>query len=146
MSLPTRIDSDRRQWLTETSVAGGAGLVATAVPFVVSKAPSERTRALGPTGHRKRSDSRPAACTRWSGTPKCTGLFVALFGEGVVHRPTIFSLALFPVIGLVYGLLALREEMRVLAEFGDEYRASQRRVPMFMPRFGQWGQFVERSS
>jgi methanethiol S-methyltransferase len=78
--------------------------------------------------------------------PQYTGLFIGLFGEGIVHWPTIFSLALFPVIVLVYGLLARREEERVLAEFGDEYRAYQRRVPMFIPRFGQWGQFVERSS
>jgi len=78
--------------------------------------------------------------------PQYTGLFIGLFGEGVVHWPTIFSVALFPMIVLVYGLLARREEQRVLAEFGDEYRTYQRRVPMFIPRFGQWGQFVERSS
>ncbi|MBU0590411.1 MAG: ubiquinol-cytochrome c reductase iron-sulfur subunit [Gammaproteobacteria bacterium] len=40
-------DPDRRLWLTVTSVAGGAGLVATAVPFVASMSPSERARALG---------------------------------------------------------------------------------------------------
>lgn len=41
------IDRDRRDWLAATSVAGGAGVVATAVPFVASMAPSERARALG---------------------------------------------------------------------------------------------------
>ena len=78
--------------------------------------------------------------------PQYTGLFVGLFGEGVVHWPTIFSVALFPVIVLVYWLLARREERRVLQEFGDEYRTYMQRVPMFIPRSGQWGQFVERSS
>ncbi|MCB1945385.1 MAG: isoprenylcysteine carboxylmethyltransferase family protein, partial [Thauera sp.] len=78
--------------------------------------------------------------------PQYTGLFVGLFGEGVVHWPTIFSVALFPVIVLVYWLLARREERRVLQEFGDEYRTYMQRVPMFIPRPGQWGQFVERSS
>lgn len=78
--------------------------------------------------------------------PQYTGLFVALFGEGVVHWPTIFSVALFPVIVLVYWLLARSEEKRVLEEFGDEYRAYRRRVPMFIPRLGRWRQFVERSS
>ena len=78
--------------------------------------------------------------------PQYTGLFVGLFGEGVVHWPTVFSVALFPVIVLVYWLLARREEKRVLQEFGDEYRAYMRRVPMFLPRIGQWGQFVERSN
>lgn len=78
--------------------------------------------------------------------PQYTGLFIGLFGEGIVHWPTIFSVALFPVIVLVYGLLARREEKRVLQEFGDEYRAYQRRVPMFIPRLSQWGQFVDRSN
>lgn len=78
--------------------------------------------------------------------PQYTGLFVGLFGEGVVHWPTVFSVALFPVIVLVYGLLARREEKRVLQEFGDEYRAYMRRVPMFFPRIGQWGQLLQQSS
>jgi len=78
--------------------------------------------------------------------PQYTGLFVGLFGEGVVHWPTIFSVALFPVIVLAYWLLARSEEKRVLEEFGDEYRAYRRRVPMFIPRIGQWRQFVEGSS
>lgn len=47
MSITPPIDADRRLWLTATSVAGGAGLVATAVPFVASMTPSERARALG---------------------------------------------------------------------------------------------------
>lgn len=41
------IDPDRRLWLTATSTAGGIGLIATAVPFVSSMAPSERARAIG---------------------------------------------------------------------------------------------------
>ena len=41
------VDKDRRLWITATTVAGGAGLVATAAPFVASLAPSERARALG---------------------------------------------------------------------------------------------------
>lgn len=78
--------------------------------------------------------------------PQYTGLFVGLFGEGVVHWPTVFSVALFPVIVLVYWLLARREEKRVLQEFGDEYRTYMQRVPMFLPRVGLWGQLVERSN
>jgi len=78
--------------------------------------------------------------------PQYTGLFIGLFGEGVVHWPTFFSVALFPVIVLVYWLLARSEEKRVLEEFGDEYRAYRRRVPMFVPRLSQWGRFVESSS
>ncbi len=78
--------------------------------------------------------------------PQYTGLLLGLFGEGVVHWPTVFSVTLFPLIVLVYVLLARSEEKRVLAEFGEAYRAYRRRVPAFIPRIGQWGQFVERSS
>ncbi len=77
--------------------------------------------------------------------PQYTGLFIGLFGEGVVHWPTLFSVALFPVIVLAYGLLARREERQVLAQFGDEYLAYRRRVPMFFPRVGRWRELVERA-
>lgn len=70
--------------------------------------------------------------------PQYTGLFVALFGEGIVHWPTVFSVALFPVIVLVYAFLARSEERKMVAQFGEEYRAYKKRVPMFIPRWGQW--------
>ncbi len=70
--------------------------------------------------------------------PQYTGLFLALFGEGVVHWPTIFSVALFPIIVLAYYLLARREERKVEEEFGEEYSEYRKRVPMFIPRWGQW--------
>ena len=70
--------------------------------------------------------------------PQYTGLFIALFGEGIVHWPTIFSVALFPVIVLAYYLLARSEERKVEEEYGDEYRGYRQRVPMFIPRWGQW--------
>jgi ubiquinol-cytochrome c reductase iron-sulfur subunit len=47
LQTPTTTDPDRRRWLVAASAAGGAGLAATAVPFVSSLAPSERARALG---------------------------------------------------------------------------------------------------
>lgn len=67
--------------------------------------------------------------------PQYTGLFLIVFGEGVVHWPTIVSVAAFPVIVLAYTLLARKEERQMLEKFGDEYREYQRRVPMFIPRF-----------
>ncbi|MEO6104382.1 MAG: hypothetical protein ABIP44_12210, partial [Pseudoxanthomonas sp.] len=63
-----------------------------------------------------------------------------------VHWPTLFSVALFPIIVLIYTLLARREEKRMLEDFGDEYRAYRSHVPMFFPRAGQWRKFVERSN
>lgn len=77
--------------------------------------------------------------------PQYTGLFIGLFGEGVVHWPTIFSVILFPVIVLVYTLLARREERHMLEQFGEEYRLYQSHVPMFFPDRRQWGEFIGRS-
>ncbi len=77
--------------------------------------------------------------------PQYTGLFISLFGEGIVHWPTLFSVAIFPVIVLAYYLLARREERKVLEQFGDEYRDYQTSVPMFIPRIGQWQQLIKNS-
>jgi myo-inositol catabolism protein IolC/protein-S-isoprenylcysteine O-methyltransferase Ste14 len=78
--------------------------------------------------------------------PQYTGLFIGLFGEGVVHWPTVFSVGLFPLIVLAYVLLARSEERRMIADFGDAYREYKRRVPMFMPRWGHWKQLVQRAT
>ncbi|MFT6914229.1 MAG: hypothetical protein ACJAWL_000517 [Motiliproteus sp.] len=77
--------------------------------------------------------------------PQYTGLFIALFGEGIVHWPTLFSVGLFPVIAFVYYRLSLREERKVAAEFGNEYRAYKKRVPMFIPRLEQWESFIKQA-
>jgi len=97
--------------------------------------------------HRARQQNRLATTGLYGLVrhPQYTGLFIGLFGEGVVHWPTLFSVGLFPVIVLAYALLAFREEKRVLEEFGEQYRAYQRRVPMFWPRPGQWGHLVQES-
>jgi len=70
--------------------------------------------------------------------PQYTGLFLALGGEGIVHWPTVFSVALFPAIVVAYYFLAKSEERKVEEEFGEAYRVYRRRVPMFIPRWGQW--------
>jgi methanethiol S-methyltransferase len=76
--------------------------------------------------------------------PQYLGLFIGLFGEGVVHWPTLFSVGLFPVIVLAYVLLARKEERRVVEEFGEQYRAYRRRVPMFIPLRGRWRELARR--
>jgi protein-S-isoprenylcysteine O-methyltransferase Ste14 len=68
--------------------------------------------------------------------PQYTGLFLIVFGEGIVHWPTIVSVIAFPVIVIAYTLLSKREERQMIKEFGDEYRAYRQRVPMLIPRFG----------
>lgn len=67
--------------------------------------------------------------------PQYTGLFMIIFGEGIVHWPTVVSVAALPIIVGAYALLARKEERDVLQEFGHEYLDYQRRVPMFIPRF-----------
>jgi len=65
--------------------------------------------------------------------PQYTGLFLILFGEGIVHWPTLLSVIGFPIIVAAYAWLALQEEERMLEEFGDDYRDYRDRVPMFIP-------------
>ena len=77
--------------------------------------------------------------------PQYLGLFVGLFGEGVVHWPTIFSLTLFPIIVVAYTLLAYREEKQMLEQFGDQYRRYRERVPAFFPGRRSWRQLIEQS-
>lgn len=71
--MPAKNPSDpqRRVWLTATSVAGGAGLVATAIPFVASMAPSERARALGVPVEVELGGVRPGELrtVEWRGQP-----------------------------------------------------------------------------
>ena len=74
--------------------------------------------------------------------PQYAGLFIALFGEGIVHWPTLFSVLLFPLIVLAYVRLARKEERLMIDRFGEQYRAYQSRVPMFVPRWGQWRQMA----
>jgi protein-S-isoprenylcysteine O-methyltransferase Ste14 len=77
--------------------------------------------------------------------PQYTGLFIALFGEGVIHWPTLFSVGLFPVIVFIYYRLALREEKTVIAEFGQEYIEYKAKTPMFIPMKNQWKAFWQQS-
>ena len=77
--------------------------------------------------------------------PQYTGLFLIVFGEGVVHWPTIASVIAFLVIFVAYTLLARKEERTMLDQFGDEYRAYQQRVPMFFPRADNCGRIPPRN-
>jgi ubiquinol-cytochrome c reductase iron-sulfur subunit len=64
-------DPQRRFWLMATGAVGGAGVVATAVPFVASLAPSERAKAAGGPVEVDLSDIPPGGMktVEWRGKP-----------------------------------------------------------------------------
>lgn len=74
--------------------------------------------------------------------PQYTGIFLALFGEGVVHWPTLFSLTAVSIIVPAYVLLARKEELEMIKRFGSKYRTYQRGVPMFLPDRCGWRKVV----
>jgi len=66
--------------------------------------------------------------------PQYVGFILIMFGF-LLQWPTILTLAMFPVLVVMYVRLARREEREVLAEFGDEYRRYMNAVPPFLPSF-----------
>lgn len=73
--------------------------------------------------------------------PQYFGIMLAVFGQ-IVHWPTIVTVALFPLIVLVYIRLAYTEERKMLEQFGEPYRGYRKQVPMFLPRWREWNRFV----
>ena len=95
--------------------------------------------------YRSRKESRmatngPYAVVRH---PQYIGIFLVVFGEGVVHWPTVFSLAAVPVIVAAYVMLARKEEQHMVDRFGNEYLEDRRKVPMFLPRRGEWNRLFQ---
>ena len=68
--------------------------------------------------------------------PQYVGFVLVMFGF-LLQWPTLLTLAMFPVLVVMYVRLARSEEREALAEFGDEYRAYMNRVPAFLPRWGR---------
>jgi protein-S-isoprenylcysteine O-methyltransferase Ste14 len=48
--------------------------------------------------------------------------------------PTLLTLAMFPVLVVMYGRLALHEEAEMRARFGDAFDRYAARTPRFVPR------------
>jgi len=67
--------------------------------------------------------------------PQYVGFILVMFGF-LLQWPTLLTLAMFPVLVVMYVRLARIEEHGALQEFGDEYRAYMVRVPGFIPRLG----------
>jgi methanethiol S-methyltransferase len=76
--------------------------------------------------------------------PQYVGFIMVMFGF-LVQWPTLLTLAMFPVLTLMYVGLARREERETLASFGDAYRSYMIEVPGFLPRLGRFfGQQSDR--
>lgn len=70
--------------------------------------------------------------------PQYVGFVLIMFGF-LLQWPTIITLAMFPVLVVVYMRLAKAEEKDSLAQFGAEYAAYMRRTPAFIPKFSGEG-------
>lgn len=65
--------------------------------------------------------------------PQYAGFILVMLGF-LIQWPTLLTLAMFPVLVVMYVRLARSEEREVLAEFGDSYRAYMASVPGFFPK------------
>jgi protein-S-isoprenylcysteine O-methyltransferase Ste14 len=86
---------------------------------------AQRTHTLATTG--------PYAHVRH---PQYVGFILIMLGF-LVQWPTILTLAMFPVLTVMYVKLAKTEEKDAVAEFGDEYRRYMYDVPGFIPRLSR---------
>jgi methanethiol S-methyltransferase len=62
--------------------------------------------------------------------------FVLIMTGFLLQWPTLVTLAMYPILVVMYALLGRREERAMLAQFGDVYREYMARVPAFFPRLG----------
>lgn len=67
--------------------------------------------------------------------PQYAGFVLILVGF-LLQWPTILTLAMFPVLVVMYAYLARTEEAEMVASFGDEYRRYATITPRFVPHWG----------
>lgn len=105
--------------LSAVFIGGGFWLLAAAWPVLYE---AQRAGRLATTG--------PYARLRH---PQYAGFVLIMFGF-LLQWPTLLTLAMFPVLVVMYARLARREEREVAAAFGAEYAAYAARTPAFFPR------------
>ena len=64
------------------------------------------------------------------------GLWLLMIINSLVQWPTLVTLAMFPILVLMYARLARREEQDARAQFGEAYTRYEASTPAFFPRFG----------
>ena len=65
--------------------------------------------------------------------PQYVGFVLVMFGF-LLQWPTLLTVAMFPVLVIMYWQLARHEEQEVLAEHGETYARYMRDVPGYFPR------------
>jgi protein-S-isoprenylcysteine O-methyltransferase Ste14 len=65
--------------------------------------------------------------------PQYVAFVLIMFGF-LLQWPTLPTLAMFPVLAVMYWRLALKEEADMLREFGEPYARYAARTPRFIPR------------
>lgn len=68
--------------------------------------------------------------------PQYVGFILVMFGF-LLQWPTILTLAMFPVLMVMYVRLAKSEEKDAIAEFGDAYTRYAADVPGFIPKLSR---------
>lgn len=68
--------------------------------------------------------------------PQYVAFVLIMFGF-LLQWPTLVTLAMFPVLVLVYARLAKSEERDMVQAFGHEYEEYRRHTPAFIPTFGR---------
>ena len=68
--------------------------------------------------------------------PQYDGFILVMLGF-LFQWPTVLTLAMFPVLVVMYVRLARSEEREALAAFGQDYRAYMARVPGFIPKLSR---------
>ena len=69
--------------------------------------------------------------------PQYVGFILVMFGF-LIQWPTLLTLAMFPVLVVMYRRLARNEEREALASFGEDYRKYMADVPGFVPHFSRF--------
>jgi protein-S-isoprenylcysteine O-methyltransferase Ste14 len=110
-------------FLSYVLIGGGFWLIAAAWRVLYD---AQQRRALATTG--------PYSYVRH---PQYVGFVLVLLGF-LAQWPTLLTLAMFPVLVVMYVKLAHNEDREAIAEFGDAYRTYMAVVPGFIPT---WGRF-----
>lgn len=77
--------------------------------------------------------------------PQYAGFILIMTGF-LLQWPTLITLAMYPILLLMYVRLARREELAALAEFGQAYAEYAAVTPAFFPRFIDARRRAERNA